>query len=179
MKVRVILLIVILLVPLTYSQSVGFDASLEITAAPTCFDGFQNQGETGVDCGGPCPACPSPPPSNGGGGGGGGASTAAPAGVEGDFFSKYYFYLKANETRTILINVSGLAVYQIEIHFLNEMRNITIEVENKDNDLPIFGQRVSNYNYQYFKISGINVNPEDIDYVKMWYRVSQDWVKVG
>jgi len=26
--------------------------------APTCNDGIQNQGETGVDCGGPCPACP-------------------------------------------------------------------------------------------------------------------------
>ncbi len=26
-------------------------------AAPTCSDGIQNQGETGVDCGGPCPAC--------------------------------------------------------------------------------------------------------------------------
>jgi hypothetical protein len=25
---------------------------------PTCSDGIQNQGETGVDCGGPCPACP-------------------------------------------------------------------------------------------------------------------------
>jgi hypothetical protein len=25
----------------------------------TCNDGIQNQGETGVDCGGPCPACPS------------------------------------------------------------------------------------------------------------------------
>ncbi len=26
--------------------------------APSCSDGIQNQGETGVDCGGPCPACP-------------------------------------------------------------------------------------------------------------------------
>jgi hypothetical protein len=25
---------------------------------PTCSDGVQNQGEAGVDCGGPCPACP-------------------------------------------------------------------------------------------------------------------------
>lgn len=25
---------------------------------PTCNDGIQNQGETGIDCGGPCPACP-------------------------------------------------------------------------------------------------------------------------
>lgn len=26
-------------------------------AAATCSDGIQNQGETGIDCGGPCPAC--------------------------------------------------------------------------------------------------------------------------
>ncbi len=42
---------------------------------PSCFDGFQNQGETGVDCGGPCSACYSPPgnpaPSGPSGGGGG------------------------------------------------------------------------------------------------------------
>ena len=28
------------------------------TTGPTCSDGIQNQGETGIDCGGPCPACP-------------------------------------------------------------------------------------------------------------------------
>jgi hypothetical protein len=28
-------------------------------ATPTCSDGIQNQGETGVDCGGPCSPCPS------------------------------------------------------------------------------------------------------------------------
>lgn len=27
------------------------------TVTPTCSDGIQNQGETGVDCGGPCAAC--------------------------------------------------------------------------------------------------------------------------
>ncbi len=27
------------------------------TTTATCSDGIQNQGETGVDCGGPCPAC--------------------------------------------------------------------------------------------------------------------------
>jgi hypothetical protein len=27
---------------------------------PTCFDGIQNQGETGIDCGGPCGVCPHP-----------------------------------------------------------------------------------------------------------------------
>jgi hypothetical protein len=27
------------------------------TTTPTCADGIQNQGETGVDCGGPCTAC--------------------------------------------------------------------------------------------------------------------------
>lgn len=30
-----------------------------LAGAPSCSDGIQNQGETGVDCGGPCPACAS------------------------------------------------------------------------------------------------------------------------
>jgi len=30
---------------------------------PTCSDGIQNQGETGIDCGGPCTACTTPPPT--------------------------------------------------------------------------------------------------------------------
>lgn len=29
---------------------------------PTCYDGIQNQGERGKDCGGPCEACPTPAP---------------------------------------------------------------------------------------------------------------------
>lgn len=29
----------------------------EIVISPTCNDGIQNQGEEGVDCGGPCVAC--------------------------------------------------------------------------------------------------------------------------
>ncbi|MEP6795152.1 MAG: GEVED domain-containing protein [Saprospiraceae bacterium] len=33
----------------------------------TCSDGIQNQGETGIDCGGPCQPCPPPPPPPGGG----------------------------------------------------------------------------------------------------------------
>ncbi|MDX2359741.1 MAG: PKD domain-containing protein, partial [Crocinitomicaceae bacterium] len=37
----------------------GWEAAIScITpAAPTCSDGIQNQGEAGIDCGGPCPAC--------------------------------------------------------------------------------------------------------------------------
>lgn len=39
-----------------------------VSAAATCSDGIQNQGETGTDCGGPCPACgyEYPGPSGGG-----------------------------------------------------------------------------------------------------------------
>jgi hypothetical protein len=40
----------------------GIDCGGPCPACPTCNDGIQNQGETGVDCGGPCPACPPPPP---------------------------------------------------------------------------------------------------------------------
>ncbi len=37
----------------------GWQAAISCVAcpAPTCSDGIQNQGETGIDCGGPCPAC--------------------------------------------------------------------------------------------------------------------------
>lgn len=30
---------------------------LKTKPAPSCFDGIQNQGELGIDCGGPCPPC--------------------------------------------------------------------------------------------------------------------------
>lgn len=36
----------------------GVDCGGPCAACPTCSDGIQNQGETGVDCGGPCSACP-------------------------------------------------------------------------------------------------------------------------
>ncbi len=36
----------------------GIDCGGPCTACATCDDGIQNQGETGVDCGGPCTACP-------------------------------------------------------------------------------------------------------------------------
>ncbi len=39
----------------------GIDCGGPCPACPTCNDGIQNQGETGIDCGGPCPACPPPP----------------------------------------------------------------------------------------------------------------------
>ncbi len=67
----------------TYTDSVTFDVTLSPTTTTvpragggggggppraggigfqlgeTCFDGIQNQGEEGVDCGGPCKPCPS------------------------------------------------------------------------------------------------------------------------
>jgi hypothetical protein len=36
----------------------GVDCGGPCAACPTCADGALNQGETGVDCGGPCAACP-------------------------------------------------------------------------------------------------------------------------
>ncbi|MEK6822391.1 MAG: hypothetical protein AABY13_01070, partial [Nanoarchaeota archaeon] len=35
----------------------------EIAPAASCSDGVQNQGESGLDCGGPCTACPTPVPT--------------------------------------------------------------------------------------------------------------------
>lgn len=44
----------------TFSTGEVEDYTVNISGAPspTCTDAIQNQGETGVDCGGPCPACP-------------------------------------------------------------------------------------------------------------------------
>ncbi|WP_437573808.1 PKD domain-containing protein [Sorangium sp. So ce887] len=39
------------------SQTISVVCSGEGSTAPTCDDGIQNQGETGVDCGGPCAPC--------------------------------------------------------------------------------------------------------------------------
>ncbi len=33
------------------------DEDTDDTPVATCTDGIQNQGETGIDCGGPCAAC--------------------------------------------------------------------------------------------------------------------------
>jgi hypothetical protein len=40
----------------------GIDCGGPCPACATCNDGIQNQGETGIDCGGPCAPCPPPPP---------------------------------------------------------------------------------------------------------------------
>ena len=37
------------------------NVSLTTSAAASCEDGIKNQDETGIDCGGVCPACPTPP----------------------------------------------------------------------------------------------------------------------
>jgi hypothetical protein len=36
----------------------GVDCGGPCSVCPTCSDGIQNQGETGIDCGGPCSPCP-------------------------------------------------------------------------------------------------------------------------
>jgi len=43
----------------------GIDCGGPCSPCPTCNDGIQNQGETGIDCGGPCSPCPPPPPPSG------------------------------------------------------------------------------------------------------------------
>ncbi|MBT8325593.1 MAG: hypothetical protein KJO96_09860, partial [Winogradskyella sp.] len=57
-----------------------------LATGATCSDGVQNQGETGVDCGGPCAACP--PPS----------AAPVPTAPDGDTFSIYDGNLPGDNT---------------------------------------------------------------------------------
>lgn len=50
--------------------------------APTCSDGVQNQGETGVDCGGPCAACVVDAGTDGSADSGTGDAGSCPAGTD-------------------------------------------------------------------------------------------------
>ena len=50
-----------------YVSGAGLDVQFSSVCTPiepdeTCYDNIQNQGETGIDCGGPCAACEEPPP---------------------------------------------------------------------------------------------------------------------
>ena len=47
-------IIVFLIVLIALGIVVGLPAFFAFYKAPTCFDGVQNQGEEGIDCGGPC-----------------------------------------------------------------------------------------------------------------------------
>lgn len=46
----------------TYGEVEDYTVSIVASSGGTCYDGIQNQGETGIDCGGPCAPCPPPPP---------------------------------------------------------------------------------------------------------------------
>ena len=50
---------------ITGEECIGYDCEGTNPPSPTCSDGIQNGDETGVDCGGSCPACETPPFGNG------------------------------------------------------------------------------------------------------------------
>lgn len=57
MQKRTVKQITIGLIYLAILAAIGFLVFVIVYEKPTCFDDIQNQGETAVDCGGPCPAC--------------------------------------------------------------------------------------------------------------------------
>ena len=42
----------------TWGEVEDYTVVIVAGSGPTCSDGIQNQGETGIDCGGPCAPCP-------------------------------------------------------------------------------------------------------------------------
>src|SRR4030042_4522578 len=60
---RIIKLLTIILVYLVVFGLIGTGSYFIFRTAPTCTDKIQNQGETGIDCGGPCAKCEEIPPA--------------------------------------------------------------------------------------------------------------------
>src|SRR5438874_2356908 len=50
-------MLMLLMASAIYSGCKKSSSDTTPTVTPTCHDGIQNQGETAVDCGGPCTAC--------------------------------------------------------------------------------------------------------------------------
>ncbi len=176
-KIIFYLIALILLSSLVLAQTSDFNVSLRIVGE-SCFDGIQNQGEEGVDCGGPCAAeCDTGDDdgSSGGSSGPSGGAIVTPP-EKKDTFRKYYFIIKENETIVNEFNKSKLTVYKVEFKFLNTVNNVTLEIKNADKDLPVDKQTISDLTYQYFKVSATNVKVQDIDYIKMWFKVDKKWL---
>ncbi|MBN2367912.1 PGF-pre-PGF domain-containing protein [Candidatus Woesearchaeota archaeon] len=174
----VMLLIIVSTIPFVVSQSSDFNVSLSLIPTATCSDGIQNQGETGVDCGGPCAACQtssSPGGSSSSGGSSGGAYNpnwnATPS-----YFSKKFFMIKANETIANDIEITNLSVYWFDLTTKNDVKNVTIDIRSYDENLPIYEQTISPYNYQYFKISASNVQLEDLSSIRIKFKISKEWI---
>ena len=95
------------------------------TCDPTCSDGIQNQGETGVDCGGPCGACSSSSSSGGGSSssssGGGSSSSSSSSSGGGGSITK----LSTNLTQ----NTNNTAEVTLEIQENNQTQDTTENIE--------------------------------------------------
>ncbi len=92
-----------------FSTSVIFYSSCkkkDTTPAATCSDGIQNQGETGIDCGGPCTAC---------------ATSLCSGNSSNNYFplanSNFWQLDDINPNDYVKYNVTGTAVYNSLTYF--------------------------------------------------------------
>jgi PGF-pre-PGF domain-containing protein len=170
-----LVLLGLVLISVGYSQSVGIGVSLTLTGE-SCYDGLQDQNETGIDCGGTCDACQVPAQQgNGRGSGGGSGGTAnAPQNQENEF-KKNYFFLK--ESVSEKISRPDIAVSEIDIKLSESRNNVTLIITNLGDDIKIIKQNKSTLTYEYFKIEALNLKPDDIVQVNLEIKIPKIWVK--
>ena len=161
-----------------YPQAAGFNMSLTIFS-PTCFDGTQNQNETGVDCGGPCAACSGGGTGGGSGGGRGkrGSIYIPPKEKNGTCFTKSYLSLKNNTIISNEIDITDFALYFAEIKLAEPAKNISLIICHVDVDTLPVKKNLSPYDYQFFNISYLNLDKEKIAYEKLYFRVPISWIE--
>lgn len=124
-------------------------------SGPTCFDGIQNQGETGVDCGGPCAPC---------GGGGGGCTTIADIDATRPLSNLWW----ANE-----YNVGGTAISgDGELYFTIEAISGLSQQVIGLNDDPNTNAHYTGINYGIYFYPNTSLN-------RYWYIVRENGVNVS
>lgn len=119
-------------------------------AAPTCSDGVQNQGETGVDCGGPCAACSADlPPANNP------VNNGTPT------------------TKSVSVAPAGQAITRISVTLKALVSNPSLTAVTKS-AVPVAAPEGAIY--QYIEISKANFENSNIDNATIEFKVNASWI---
>jgi PGF-pre-PGF domain-containing protein len=139
--------------------------------SPSCSDGIQNQGETGVDCGGPCDPCPMP--ARGGGGGGGMVIRVTPPPVVYSILEVQVLTLEIKQTATAFLSKTDVSEISITVYSPTRARIEISKLKSIPTNIEVSPSGVI---YGYMLISS-DIKEENIKEVEIKFKVGKSWIK--